>query len=527
LSLSSAIKSNLAPHRLVRVRKRYFFTRNNKLRLRYIAGTVVIASLVATSLLGSVGTSIAFVPGRVEISKIQNVIESISGSTENNIQTVSLNAQQRVMPIEESVPSEVVKQAEALEAVISSQEPLKTILEPPAIQSSPEVSQDVEVASVDVLDYPRSEVLKMNMGDTVAGALQDMGIKGAEAYNVMKAMGKHYDPRSVKVGQAINVDLDRGEDGVEVVALTMKIDATKELVVNKDEQKRFKSAVKKKKVDLKLKAAKISIENSLYGSAAKRGVPASVVAEMIRIYSYEVDFQRDIRQGDQVEILYETYETEDGDFARYGDILYAKLVVGGDATPIYRFEDKDGSADYFQENGKNLKRTLMQTPIDGARVSSGFGMRRHPVLGYNKMHKGIDFAAARGTPILAAGDGTIEKAGRNGGDGNYIRIRHNGELQTAYAHMKKFAKNISVGKRVKQGQVIGYVGSTGRSTGPHLHFEVLKNGKQTNPKSIKSASSQKLSGRKLKEFRSQISNAKREFAKAAGDLKFANNVSSE
>ncbi len=370
----------------------------------------------------------------------------------------------------------------------------------------------------------REDIIKINSGDTVAGALQSAGASGVEAYMAVKVMGNHYDPRSVRPGQVITVYFEPNDENIlELDGLNMKITPIKELVITRDENKRFSSKINEKEIVLQTKAAKISIETSLYGSAAKAGIPASIVAEMIRIYSYDVDFQRDIRRGDKVEILYETYETADGDFARYGDILYANLKVKGHEIPVYRYGDKDGNIDYYRENGASLKRILMQTPIDGARMSSGYGMRRHPVLGYNKMHKGVDFAASSGTPIYAAGNGVIEKAGRNGGYGNYIRIRHNNGLKTAYAHMRKFAKGMKAGKHVRQGDVIGYVGTTGRSTGPHLHFEVLKNGKQINPKSVKSSSGEKLAGRNLKDFKARILAVKQKYAVLAQSLKFAQN----
>ena len=309
--------------------------------------------------------------------------------------------------------------------------------------------------------------------------------------------------------------------------MNLKLSATEEVIVSRDESGRYSAEKDKKEVFREMVAAKASIETSLYGSAARAGIPASVVANMIRIFSYEVDFQRDIRQGDQVKILYETYQTEDGDFARYGNILYASLMVGGREIPVYRFEEKDDNHAYYKGNGDSLKRTLMSTPIDGARMSSGFGMRRHPVLGYNKMHKGVDFAAPRGTPIYAAGDGVIEKAGRLGGYGKYIRIRHNGSLKTAYAHMKGYAKGMKPGKRVKQGDVIGYVGTTGRSTGPHLHFEVLRNGKQVNPKSIKSSAGKKLAGSRLEQFKKQVSEIDGQYASLSKGLEFASNEISE
>ena len=389
--------------------------------------------------------------------------------------------------------------------------------------------KDSKISKSDVSDQvygpvqPREEVLKIGTGDTIAGALQGVGVSGAEAYRAVKAISKYYDPRLVKPGQAISVRVDPTEDGIILSSLSMKVDSVKELVVTKDPHDRFQSELLEKEVVLKMKAAKASINSSLYASAARAGIPASVIAEMIRLYSYEVDFQRDIRRGDTIEILYETYETDDGDFARYGNVLFANLKVNGTKIPIYRYVENDGHAEYFREDGMNLRNTLMQTPIDGARMSSGFGMRRHPVLGYNRMHKGVDFAAPTGTPIYAAGDGVIDKIGRNGGYGNYIRIRHVNSLKTAYAHMHKFAKGMSKGKRVKQGDVIGYVGTTGRSTGPHLHYEVLKAGKQVNPKSIKTSNRQKLAGAKLEKFKAQMKGIQQKYATLAEHLKFAQN----
>lgn len=241
---------------------------------------------------------------------------------------------------------------------------------------------------------------------------------------------------------------------------------------------------------------------------------------MIRIYSYQVDFQRDIKEGDKFEILYETYKTEDGDFARYGDILYANLAIDGKKIPVYRYENKDGQVDYYGEDGMTFKKTLMRTPVDGARMSSGFGMRRHPISGYTKMHKGIDFAVAMGTPIYAAGDGTVEISGRKGAYGNYVRIRHNNEMKTAYAHMQKIAKGITPGQKVKQGQIIGYVGTTGRSTGPHLHYEVLLKNKPVNPNSVKLPTDRSWQN-EMKRFKAHVSSVKQQYASLTEGLKYA------
>ena len=221
---------------------------------------------------------------------------------------------------------------------------------------------------------------------------------------------------------------------------------------------------------------------------------------MIRAFSFDVDFQRELQPGDRFALLYETLHEHDGQLAKPGDLLYAELVLSGKPIGIYRFTPESGITDYFTADGRSVRKSLLRTPIDGARISSGYGMRRHPILGYSKMHRGVDFAAPTGTPIYAAGHGTVEKAARFGGYGKYVRIRHNGSYKTAYAHLSRYGRGIKAGARVKQGQVIGYVGSTGRSTGPHLHYEVISNGKQVNPRSIKLPAGERLKGADLKAF---------------------------
>ncbi len=518
MHLMSVLNQRIAPYRFIRLRRRHLFTRSDRLRLRYVVGLVAITSLTLTSFLGSMGSSVAFVPGRSELARMD------MPSPESAVILASVSAD---YDLEEDIAQDV-EQENAGETVA----PLLYALESDDVSDENYAvdlpSEAVAMGPTQLKDMvAREDVIEIGAGDTIGGALQAAGVSGAAAYRVVKAMGKHYDPRSIKPGQAISLRMEPSEGGMELATLSMKINATTEIVIARDTQGRFVAVLDKKQVILHTKAAKAQIETSLYGSAARAGIPASIVAEIIKIYSYDVDFQRDIRRGDRVEALYETYETEDGDFARYGHVLYANLMVGGKKIPVYRYESEGGVVDYYRENGTSLKRILMQTPIDGARMSSGFGMRHHPVLGYNKMHKGVDFAAPRGTPIYAAGNGVIEKAGRNGGYGNYMRIRHNNGLKTAYAHMRKFAKGMSPGKRVTQGEVIGYVGTTGRSTGPHLHFEVLKNGKQVNPKSIKSSVGEKLAGKSLKNFKQEILLIKQKYASLGSDAKFADNAHSE
>jgi murein DD-endopeptidase MepM/ murein hydrolase activator NlpD len=236
------------------------------------------------------------------------------------------------------------------------------------------------------------------------------------------------------------------------------------------------------------------------------------MAAMIRAYSYDVDFQRDIQPGDEFQVMYERYFTDEGAAARDGDILYAALTFGGRQRELYRYKTRDGIVDYFNRQGESIRKALLRTPIDGARVSSKFGMRRHPILGFSKMHAGMDFAAPTGAPIYAAGNGVIEEIGRKNGYGNYVRIKHNQQIATAYAHLSKFGRGMRRGGQVQQGDIIGYVGTTGRSTGPHLHYEVMRGGRQINPMSIDLPTGVALEGPEMAAFKRHVEESDRQFA---------------
>ncbi len=241
------------------------------------------------------------------------------------------------------------------------------------------------------------------------------------------------------------------------------------------------------------------IKNNLYNSAIQSGIEPNIIIEFARIFGFEVDFQRDIRKGDWFELLYEKFEDENEKVRDTGKIIYASMFVNGEEINLYNFKDKNND-DFFNIKGQSITKSLMKTPINGARLSSSFGMRKHPILGYNKMHRGTDFAAPSGTPIMASGSGTVTRARWCGGGGNCVKIKHNSTYETIYAHMKSFAKGVKEGKKVKQGQIIGYVGSTGMSTGPHLHYEVVVNGKKVNSQKLKLPSGKKLKGESRKEF---------------------------
>jgi len=253
------------------------------------------------------------------------------------------------------------------------------------------------------------------------------------------------------------------------------------------------------KLEKKEVVVKNTITNNLYSAAIKSGIEPNIIIEFARIYGFEIDFQRDIRKGDWFEIYYEKFLDEKGEVKDTGKIIYASMFVNSREINLYNF-NKDNDVGFYDINGKSVVKALMKTPINGARLSSSFGMRKHPILGFNKMHRGTDFAAPTGTPIMASGSGTVTRARWCGGGGNCVKIRHNSTYQTIYAHMSKFAKGVKEGKKVKQGQIIGYVGSTGMSTGPHLHYEVVVNGKKVNSQKLKLPSGKILSGDDRRDF---------------------------
>lgn len=347
---------------------------------------------------------------------------------------------------------------------------------------------------VDVAEGLRTTVT-LARGATLMETLMTAGSTRDEANAAIAAVKQLFNPRRLQAGQSVSLtfvnattaDPSSATASVrkQLAGLSLNLDTQSRLDVVRLEDGRFMSGFAERELVRDYRRVEGEINSSLYVSADNAGVPRPVLMDLIRIYSFDVDFQRDVQRGDRFEILYETYVDDQGTQVKPGDILYAELSVAGDEKPLYRYELDDGRVDYFDENGESSRKALMRTPIDGARLSSRFGMRKHPVLGYSKMHKGIDFAASRGTPIYAAGDGVIERASRFGAYGNYVRIRHNSDYTTAYAHMKSFAKGIYPGKRVRQGETIGYVGTTGRSTGPHLHYEVQYRNKHVNPLSVK------------------------------------------
>lgn len=524
----NVLKSGIAFHKLIAVKKRYFYTRSNRLRARYAVSVFCVACF-----------ALAFSYQNMSAPDIEPLQVAVVG--------------------EENVSAEGIKTF----AELDSEDGMGT----------PELTVYSRVLPNNIVDLIKRDEkaeqkddgfreLKIKSGQTVAGVLQTAGVDGDEARRIVKVLGEHIDLRKIKAGQTIKARFedvlvpvvssasitaesdaelaaleDTAADGVNAIEpaagleadlslqkslteITMVIDPIKSVYVQKDGDS-YKAEIKEKDVVKRTYAGTTEIQTSLYGSAARSGIPSQIIGKMIRMYSFSVDFQRDIRRDDKIEILYDVYETEDGDAVRYGDILYANLSVSGKNIPLYRYENSEGRSGYYDKDGKSIKKTLMRTPVDGARMSSGFGMRRHPVLGYNKMHKGVDFAAPIGTPIYAAGDGVIEEVGRKGAYGNYIRVRHTSSLKTAYAHMHKFAKGMRKGSRVQQGEVIGYVGSTGRSTGPHLHFEVVLNGQQVNPNRVDLPMGDALKGKEMDRFKAMIRKYNEQYVELLKSMKFA------
>ena len=342
--------------------------------------------------------------------------------------------------------------------------------------------------------------ITVKYGDTLEKILKQIGFKNQEIFEVVKETKKIFDPKKLIVGKEIIIKYENKEkDNKSINSIFIPLEFNKNFYLEKIDEN-FVVEFTSKKTQKRLVKKKGFISDNLYLSGLREGINKKTINEMIGIFSFSVDFQRDIWRNDSFEILYEEeFIKYDKSNKNLGKILYANLELKSvDSLKLYRFKSDNGKIEYFNENGKSAKKLLMKTPIDGARLSSGFGMRKHPVLGYNVKHRGLDFAAPKGTRVYAAGDGVIEMKQWNGAYGKYIRIRHANNFKTVYAHLSKLNK--TPGGKVKQKQVIGYVGSTGRSTGPHLHYEVLKNGIRINPQKLKLPSGRKLKGKELQKF---------------------------
>jgi len=372
--------------------------------------------------------------------------------------------------------------------------------------------------------------LTIGRGDTLAGLLTGAGVSGTEAQAAISALSKFFNPRRINKNHRISLTFQPPAIGTPAArnpalgrftGLVVEPDYKTAIVVGKDAKGRFAASRIEKTLNRILARAEGTIRSSLYVSGRRAGIPDRVLLELIRAYSWDVDFQRDIRAGDGFQVMFDKLYDEHGNHAHSSTIRFAALTLSGKRHAIYRYTTRDGTDDYFDDQGRSARKALMRTPIDGARLSSGFGKRRHPILGYTKMHRGVDFAAARGTPIYAAGNGVVVKSGRNGAYGKFVMIRHNGRYTTAYAHMRAIHKSARRGNRVKQGQIIGYVGTTGRSTGQHLHYEILVGGRRSNPLKVKMPSGRKLKGRELETFLAARSRTDEAFAATVPERKVA------
>ena len=342
----------------------------------------------------------------------------------------------------------------------------------------------------------RNYTIKNN--DTIEKILKKFEIKSKDIKSISAKLKKKQ-LSNIYSGREMSLVLKKSNDGVNsVINLLFPISNTISIEVRKT-QDDFIVKENILKLYKKEVVVKNVIKNNLYSTAINSDIEPNIIIEFARIFGFEVDFQRDIRKGDWFEIYYEKFEDENNKVKDTGKIIYASMFVNGEEINLYNFNYKNNE-DYYYIKGKSITKSLMKTPINGARLSSSFGMRKHPILGYNKMHRGTDFAAPSGTPIMASGSGTVTRARWCGGGGNCIKIKHNSTYETIYAHMKNFAKGIKEGKKVKQGQIIGYVGSTGMSTGPHLHYEVLVNGKKVNSQKLKLPSGKVLKGKSREEF---------------------------
>ena len=338
-------------------------------------------------------------------------------------------------------------------------------------------------------------------GDTIQKILKKLKVQNNEIQTVINQYKKYGNPNQLLVGNIINIIIEKNLTTNKnfVVKFSVPITKSTTIAIIRDEDNKITSQKIITKLYKKKTLAENIITKNLYSSAIEAKINPDTIIEFARIFGFEIDFQRDIRKNDYFKIIYEKYFDENGEFIKSGSILFAHMSVNGREISLYKFGD-DKNYGYFDINGKSVEKALMKTPINGARLSSSFGMRKHPISGFTKMHQGTDFAAPMGTPIMASGTGTVTRAKWCGGGGNCIKIKHNSTYDTIYAHLKSFAKGIKVGKKVRQGQIIGFVGSTGMSTGPHLHYEVIINGQKVNSQKLQLPSGKVLKGDEREKF---------------------------
>ncbi len=351
--------------------------------------------------------------------------------------------------------------------------------------------------SIDKVQFVEKKI-EILQGDTFVSILENLNFKQKNIYEIISKIEDSFDLKKIKTGEIISVfENNFGEiKKIEFFKNTETI-----ISVNLDKEINL-NIIKLTKASF-IESKEYTITESLFSDGIKNGVSSDILVKIISLFSFDLDFQRDIRVNTVVSISYEFDEIVETGRLEYNDIKYASIIIDGKQLEYFKFITDDSYVDYFNREGKNVKKSILKTPLDGARISSNFGMRKHPISGFTKMHKGVDFAAPTGTPIYAGGNGIVEYVGRNGGYGKYIRIRHNNGYKTAYAHLSNYKKGISKGVRVNQGEVIGYVGSTGNSTGPHLHYEIIYQNKHINPLKLKLPSGKILEGKELEKFKEE------------------------
>ena len=366
------------------------------------------------------------------------------------------------------------------------------------ISNKPQIETDDSTEdSFKNVKKPKSKetIIIVKKDQTFSSILDNFNFDNKKKFAIINSINAIYDLRELKVNQKIIFLIDKNEN-VEKIIIEINFNTNLEADLKSD----IKIVKKELETFSEINSQEYVISNSLYADGINNNIPNQILIKLIQLFSFDLDFQRDIQKDTKVSISYEKIFVKNKSDYALGDIEYAKIIIKNNTLEYFKFLTDDGFIDYFNRQGKNVKKSILKTPIDGARISSSFGMRKHPISGFNKMHKGVDFAAPIGTPVYAGGNGVIEMVGVNGGYGKYIRIRHNNEYKTAYAHLNSYRKGISKGVRVNQGEVIGYVGSTGRSTGPHLHYEIIYQNKKVNPLKLKLPSGKILTGDELARF---------------------------
>ncbi len=340
--------------------------------------------------------------------------------------------------------------------------------------------------------------LKIKSGDTLAGRLRKEKIKENDIQSVLQSIKSVYDPRELRIGQVLFLYMTQQKK--QLIGITTKTHPDQSLIVTRTYKDHFNARNLSIELKKEIAVVKGRIENSFYLDSLNKGATDNIIVQFANLYAYSVDFQREIHKGDEFELVFERYVNHSGKIIKTGKLLYSMLKSRNKTMPYWYFKSSKNHVGYYDLNGNSARKFLMKTPINGARLTSRFGRRKHPILGYTRQHKGVDFGAPSGTPVFAAGKGIIEKIGYYGGYGKYIRIKHANQYKTAYAHLSRFARRLKSSSRVSQGQIIGYVGSTGRSTGPHLHYEIHYKNKAVNPLKIRAPLGHKLNSKEKKMF---------------------------